>query len=55
MERFNYYFNTKSRIDAALSEPITKASMNSILFNLVWDAYYNISTDESVIINYVVL
>ena len=54
MERFNYYFNTKSKIDAALNEPITKASMNSILFNLVWDAYYNISTDENVIINYVV-
>ena len=54
MEKFNYYFNTKSKIDAALSEPITKASMNSILFNLVWDAYYNISTDEGVIISHVV-
>lgn len=54
MEKFNYYFNTKSKINAALSEPITKASMNSILFNLVWDAYYNISTDEDVIISYVV-
>lgn len=54
MEKFNYYFNTKSRINAALSEPITKANMNSILFNLVWDAYYNLSTDENVIIDYVV-
>lgn len=54
MERFNYYFSTKSRIDAALSEPITKSNMNSILFNLVWDAYYNLSTDESVIVNYII-
>lgn len=54
MEKFNYYFNTKNRIDAALSEPITKANMNSILFNLVWDAYYNVSQEESDIINYVV-
>lgn len=54
VEKFNYYFNTKSKIYAALSEPITKASMNSILFNLVWDAYYNISTDEGVIISHVV-
>lgn len=54
MEKFNYYFNTKSRIDAALSEPVTKANMNSILFNLIWHAYYNISTDESVIVDYVV-
>lgn len=53
MEKFNYYFNTKSRINAALSEPITKANMNSILFNLVWDAYYNLSTDEAVIVGYI--
>lgn len=54
MEKFNYYFNTKSRIDAVLSEPVTKANINSILFNLIWNAYYNISTDESVIVDYVV-
>jgi hypothetical protein len=54
MEKFNYYFNTKNRINAALSEPITKANMNSILFNLVWDAYYNISQEEDTIISYVV-
>lgn len=54
MEKFNYYFNTKDRVDAALSEQITKANMNSILFNLVWDAYYNVSQNESVIIDYVV-
>ena len=53
MEKFNYYFNTKSRINAALSEPINKVTMNSILFNLVWNAYYNISTDESTIVAYV--
>lgn len=54
MEKFNYYFNTKNRIEAALSEPVTKANINSILFNLVWNAYYNISTDEDVIVDYVV-
>jgi DNA-directed RNA polymerase subunit RPC12/RpoP len=54
MEKFNYYFNTKNRINATLSEPITKANMNSILFNLVWDAYYNISQEEDTIISYVV-
>jgi hypothetical protein len=54
MEKFNYYFNTKNRIDAALSEPITKANLNSILFNLVWYAYYNISKEESDIIDYIV-
>lgn len=53
MEKFNYYFNTKNRIVAALSEPITKSNMNSILFNLVWHAYYNISMDESDIVDYV--
>ena len=50
MEKFNYYFNTRSRIDAALSVPITKSSMESILFNLIWDAYYNISQDEQSIL-----
>ena len=54
MEKFNYYFNTKSRIEAALSESITKSNINFILFNLIWDAYYNISTDEGVIVDYVV-
>lgn len=54
MEKFNYYFNTKNRINEALSVQITKANMDSILFNLVWDVYYNISNDEDVIIDYVV-
>lgn len=53
MEKFNYYFNTRSRIDAALSVPITKSSMESILFNLIWDAYYNISQDEQAILQYI--
>ena len=53
MEKFNYYFNTRSRIDAALSVPITKSSMESILFNLIWDAYYNISQDEQSILRYI--
>lgn len=54
MEKFNYYFNTRARIDAALSVDINKATMPSILFNLVWDAYYNVSKDEDEIVNYVV-
>lgn len=53
MEKFNYYFNTRSRIDAALSAPITKSNMESILFNLIWDAYYNVSQDEQVILQYI--
>ena len=53
MEKFNYYFNTRSRIDTALSAPINKSTMESILFNLIWDAYYNISHDEQVIVQYI--
>ena len=53
MEKFNYYFNTKKRIDAALGVPVNKATIPSILFNLIWDVYYNISEDEHVIIAYV--
>lgn len=53
MEKFNYYFNTRSRIDAALSVPINKSTMESILFNLIWDSYYNISHDEQVILQYI--
>ena len=53
MEKFNYYFNTRSRIDAALSAPITKSNMESILFNLIWDVYYNVSQDEQVILQYI--
>lgn len=54
MEKFNYYFNTRARIDAALNFDINKATMPSILFNLVWDAYYNISKDENEIVKYIV-
>lgn len=53
MEKFNYYFNTRSRIDAALSVPINKSTMESILFNLIWHAYYNISQDEQDILSYI--
>ena len=53
MEKFNYYFNTRSRIDAALSVPISKSNMESILFNLIWNAYYNISEDEQDILQYI--
>lgn len=53
MERFNFYFNTRKRIDAALQTPINKNTMSSILFNLIWYAYYNVSTEEKDIIRYV--
>lgn len=53
MEKFNYYFNTKKRIDAALQSPINKNTMGSILFNLIWYAYYNVSKVEKDIIRYV--
>jgi hypothetical protein len=53
MEKFNYYFNTKQRIDNALQAPINKNTMGSILFNLIWYAYYNISSDEKNIIRYI--
>ena len=53
MEKFNYYFNTRERIDVALNVPVNKATIPSILFNLVWNAYYNISTDEQVIVTYI--
>lgn len=54
MEKFNYYFNTRARIDAALNVDINKATMPSILFNLIWDAYYNISKNEDDIVKYIV-
>lgn len=53
MEKFNYYFNTRERINMALNIPVNKATIPSILFNLVWNAYYNISTDEQVIVTYI--
>lgn len=53
MEKFNYYFNTKKRIDSALQVSINKNTMGSILFNLIWYAYYNVSTAEKDIIRYV--
>lgn len=53
MEKFNYYFNTRERIDSVLNGPINKATMPSVLFNLVWDIYHNISTDEQNIKTYI--
>lgn len=53
MEKFNYYFNTKQRIDNALQVPINKNSMNSVLFNLIWYAYYQVSKNEKDIVRYV--
>ena len=53
MEKFNYYFNTKKRIDSALQVQINKNTMGSVLFNLIWYAYYNVSTVEQDIIRYI--
>lgn len=53
MEKFNYYFNTKKRIESVLNGPINKKTLPSVLFNLVWYSYYNISTEEKDIINYI--
>ena len=53
MEKFNYYFNTNKKIKEVLSGPINKVTLPSILFHLVWYAYYNISTDEHDIVDYI--
>ena len=53
MEKFNFYFNTKQRINVTLQSPINKNTMGSILFNLIWYAYYNVSKDEKDIIRYI--
>lgn len=53
VEKFNYYFNTQDRIKCVLDGPINKSTMQSVIFNLVWYAYYNISTNEKDIITYI--
>lgn len=53
MEKFNYYFNTQDRIDYVLNGPINKSTMPSVIFNLIWYAYYNISTEERDIVEYI--
>ena len=53
MEKFNYYFNTQSRINEVLDGPINKMTMNSVIFHLIWYAYYNISTEEKDIVSYI--
>ena len=53
MEKFNYYFNTQDRINQVLNGPINKSTMPSVIFNLIWYAYYNISTDEKDIVKYI--
>lgn len=53
MEKFNFYFNTKQKIDAALQVPINKNTMESILFHLIWYAYYKVSQNEKDIIRYI--
>lgn len=53
MEKFNYYFSTKKRIDDVLNGPINKSTLPSVLFNLIWYAYYNVSTEEKDIVKYI--
>ena len=53
MEKFNYYFSTKKCIDDVLNGPVNKGTMSSVLFNLTWFAYYNISTEEEDIVAYI--
>jgi len=53
MEKFNYYFNTQTKIDTVLNGPINKSTIPSVLFNLVWYAYYNVSTEEKNIVSYI--
>lgn len=53
MEKFNYYFNTQEKIDEVLSGPINKSTIESVIFHLIWYAYYQISHDEAEIIAYV--
>ena len=53
MEKFNYYFNTKDRIEYALNGPVNKSTMPSVIFNLIWYAYYNVSKSEKDIVAYV--
>ena len=53
MEKFNYYFNTQDRIDYVLNGPINKSTIPSVIFNLIWYTYYNISQDERGIVEYI--
>ena len=53
MEKFNYYFNTQSKIDEVLNGPVNKSTMNSVIFHLIWYAYYNISKEECEIVKYI--
>ena len=53
MEKFNYYFNTQDRINQALDIAVNKSTIPSIIFNLIWYAYYNVSTEEKDIVKYI--
>ena len=53
MEKFNYYFNTQDRISQALDVPVNKSTMPSIIFNLIWYAYHNVSKEEREIVKYI--
>ena len=53
MEKFNYYFSTREKIEEVLNGPLNKATINSVIFHLIWYAYYNVSQDEKVIVGYI--
>ena len=53
MEKFNYYFSTENRINCVLNGPINKVTLPSVIFNLIWYAYYNVSKDEKDIVEYI--
>ena len=53
MEKFNYYFSTENRINCVLNGPINKATLPSVIFNLIWYAYYNVSKDEKDVVEYI--
>lgn len=53
MEKFKYYFKTQKKIDSVLNGQINKMTMNSVIFHLIWYAYYNLFTDENSIVQYI--
>lgn len=53
MDKFKYYFSTQDKIDNVLRYEINKTTINTIIFHLIWNAYYNLFTDEDEIIQYV--
>lgn len=53
MDKFKYYFSTQDKIDDVLNGEINKATMNTVIFHLIWYVYYNFFTNEGQIVQYV--